>query len=156
MLDFLNRRFEEVLGAIILAVMVSIAFINVVVRYGSDFSFAWSEELTTNLFVWLVLLGTSCAFRDHSNLCVGVFYNKFPVHSRYICYGLSFVLSATFFGFLCYTGVLEVLDELELERVSDSLELPYWIYSGPVPVFSLMIIGRMVQRLYHDFSTRNI
>lgn len=156
MLDFLNRRFEEVLGGLILAVMVSIAFLNVIVRYCTSFSFAWSEELTTNLFVWIVLLGTSCAFRDQSNLSVGIFYAKMPKALRYMAYCLMIVLTCTFFGFLCYLGILEVCDEIELERVSDSLELPYWIYSGPVPLFSLLIILRLFQRAYKDFKTSQI
>ncbi|MBQ7586046.1 MAG: TRAP transporter small permease [Desulfovibrionaceae bacterium] len=156
MWDFLNRRFEEVLGAIILALMVSIAFINVLVRYCSSFSFAWSEEITTNLFVWIVLLGTACAFRDQSNLCVSLFYNKLPKALRYICYALEVLLSTTFFGFLAYTGILEVIDEIDLERVSDSLELPYWIYSGAVPAFSLLIIFRLFQRVRKDLLTNNI
>ena len=156
MLDFLNRRFEEVLGGLILAVMVSIAFLNVIVRYCTSFSFAWSEELTTNLFVWIVLLGTSCAFRNQSNLSVGLFYAKMPKALRYMAYCLMIVLTCTFFGFLCYLGILEVCDEIELERVSDSLELPYWIYSGPVPLFSLLIILRLFQRAYKDFKTSQI
>lgn len=156
MFAFLNRHFEEVLGGIILAIMVTIAFLNVIVRYCTTFSFAWSEELTTNLFVWIVLLGTSCAFRNEANLCVGVFYAKLPKYLRYFAYGLMLLLTITFFGFLCYLGFLEVCDEIELERVSDSLELPYWIYSGPVPLFSLLIIVRLLQRAYSDLRTKNI
>lgn len=48
MLRFLDTRFEELLGSLLLAVMVSIAFINVIVRYCTSFSFAWTEELTVN------------------------------------------------------------------------------------------------------------
>ena len=55
MLRFLDTRFEELLGSLLLAVMVSIAFINVIVRYCTSFSFAWTEELTVNFFVWVVL-----------------------------------------------------------------------------------------------------
>ena len=53
MLRFLDTRLEEMLGALLLAVMVTIAFVNVVVRYCTPFSFAWTEELTINFFVWL-------------------------------------------------------------------------------------------------------
>lgn len=156
MWDFLNRRFEEICGAIILAIMTSIAFVNVIVRYCSSFSFAWSEEITTNLFVWIVLLGTSCAFRNQSNLCVGLIYNKLPRIPRYISYILGILLSTTFFSLLCYTGILEVIDEIDLERVSDSLELPYYIYSGAVPILSLLIIFRILQRAKHDFQNNTI
>ena len=49
MWSFLNARFEELLGALLLAVMACISFINVIVRYCTNFSFSSSEELTVNL-----------------------------------------------------------------------------------------------------------
>ncbi|MCR4667236.1 MAG: TRAP transporter small permease [Desulfovibrio sp.] len=156
MWNFLNKYFEETLGGILLAVMATIAFVNVVVRYCSSFSFAWSEELTTNFFVWVVLLGTACAFRDSSNLSVALFYNKLPKPLRLLCYSLSLLLCIGFFLVLAYTGMMEMLDEIELERVSDSLELPYWIYTMALPSFSLLIIFRIVQRAYHDFTKDNV
>ena len=39
---FLDRHFEEILGSLLFAVMVSVAFVNVVVRYLTPFSFAWT------------------------------------------------------------------------------------------------------------------
>lgn len=156
MLHWLNRYFEEVLGSVILAIMATIAFINVLVRYFSTFSFAWSEEITTNLFVWIVLLGTACAFRDANNLAVSLFYEKLPRSLRILCYGLILLLSITFFAILTYTGVLEIIDEIEIERVSDSLELPYWVYSGAVPVFSVLIIFRILQRAVLDWKQGSI
>ncbi|MBO4312747.1 MAG: TRAP transporter small permease subunit, partial [Desulfovibrio sp.] len=68
MWHFLDRHFEELLGSIMLAVMALIAFANVIVRYCTTFSLAWTEEITINFFVWVVLLGTACAFRDNTNL----------------------------------------------------------------------------------------
>ena len=41
--NLINKRFEEFLGALLLAVMACIAFINVIVRYCTNFSFAASE-----------------------------------------------------------------------------------------------------------------
>ncbi|MBQ7608372.1 MAG: TRAP transporter small permease [Desulfovibrionaceae bacterium] len=155
MWTFLDKYCEELIGSAILALMVTIAFINVVVRYCSSFSFAWSEEITTNLFVWVVLLGTSCAFRDRSHLSVNLLYSRLPVPARVFFTLLVAGLSITFFLVLGYTGVMEILDEIELERVSDSLELPYWIYSGAVPLFSLLIVFRIAQRTYRDFRDRS-
>ena len=59
---FFNRRLEEVLGAAMLAVMVTVTFVNVIVRYCTTFSFAWTEEITINFFVWVVLLISNNVF----------------------------------------------------------------------------------------------
>ena len=68
MLRFLGAHFEELLGSVLLAIMATIAFINVIVRYCTSFSFAWTEEMTVNFFVWVVLLGTARAFRTGGHL----------------------------------------------------------------------------------------
>ena len=78
MLKYLDGRFEELLGALLLAVMVSVAFINVVVRYCTNLSFSASEELTVNFFVWVVLLGASRSFREGSNFSMSLLYAACP------------------------------------------------------------------------------
>ena len=63
MLHFLNTRFEELLGAFLLAVMACIAFINIIVRYCTTLSFSASEELTVNFFVWIVPFAKAATLR---------------------------------------------------------------------------------------------
>ena len=62
MWSLLDKRFEDLLGSFILAVMAVIAFINVIVRYCTSFSFAWTEEITINFFVWITMLGRPAPF----------------------------------------------------------------------------------------------
>ncbi len=142
----LNRKFEEILGAAMLAVMVTVAFINVVVRYCSSFSFAWTEELTVNFFVWIVLLGTSVAFREAGNLRMNLIYDHAPKAVRLILYIFSIVLCISFFAVLAYMGYIEVLDEIDLEVTSEALELPVWWYTCCIPLMSLVIIFRILQK----------
>ena len=98
MLRFLDTRLEEMLGALLLAVMVTIAFVNVVVRYCTPFSFAWTEELTINFFVWIVLLGSARSFRDGSHLGMSILYDALPKSLRFCCSLLSMALCRLFRG----------------------------------------------------------
>lgn len=150
MLEFLNRRFEEVLGGLILAVMACIAFINVIIRYCTTLSFSASEELTVNLFVWIVLLGTACAFRESSNFTMNVLYSCTHGLLRKFLYFFSLVCCIAFFGCLIYLGSLEVLDEIELNASSESLNIPVWLYTIATPLFSTLIIFRILQRTCED------
>lgn len=150
---FLDARLEEILGSLLLAVMVSIAFINVIVRYCTSFSFAWTEELTINFFVWVVLLGTARSFRAGGHLGMSLLYEALPRNARRLCYGLSMLLCIAFFGALCWTGTLEVLDEYDLESISESLGVPVWWYTIATPLFSLLIVFRMLQRSYADLRS---
>ncbi|MCR5536668.1 MAG: TRAP transporter small permease [Succinivibrio sp.] len=150
MLTFLNKHLEEILGAVILALMVVVAFLNVVVRYCTNFSFAWSEEVTINLFVWTVMLGTSAVFRDGGHLGMNLIYTHCRESLR-LCFAvLSLVLSIAFFSVLFYYGLFEVIDEIDLEASSESLGIPVWWYTGAVPLLSVLICLRIVQRFMHD------
>ena len=154
-IHFLNEHFEEVLGSILLAVMAAVAFINVIVRYCTSFSFAWSEELTVNFFVWVVLLGTARAFRQGTHLGMNIMYDALPRPARKVCYWFGCALCVLFFGALCWTGTLEVIDEYELDSISESLGVPVWWYTIATPLFSLLIIVRMCQRSLTDLRTNN-
>lgn len=155
MLRFLEEHFEEALGSILLAIMATIAFLNVIVRYCTNFSFAWTEEITVNFFVWITLLGTARAFREGSHLGMSIVYESLPRGGRKFCYLLACVICVIFFGSLVYTGSLEVIDEYELESISESLGIPVWWYTIATPAFSLLIIFRMIERARRDLSSGN-
>ena len=155
MLDFLNRRAEEILGAIMLAAMACISFINVIVRYCTNFSFSSSEEVTVNLFVWIVLLGTARAFREGSNFCMNVLYNISPRPFRKILYMFALACTAAFFAALCWQGLVEVMDEIELNVVSESLAIPVWLYTMATPLISALIVVRVIQKAVEDIRLKN-
>lgn len=152
----LNARFEEILGSLLLAIMATIAFVNVIVRYCTTFSFAWSEEITVNFFVWVTMLGASAAFRSGDHLAMNIVYQSLPSAGRRVCSALSMLICLIFFGALCYTGTLEVIDEYELDAISESLGIPVWWYTVASPVFSLLIIFRMSQRAWNQWRSDKI
>ncbi len=155
MWNFLNTRFEELLGALLLAVMACIAFINVIVRYCTNFSFSSSEELTVNLFVWIVLLGTARAFREGNNFSMNLLYDAMPRGIRMFLYFFSIICSIVFFSALCWHGAIEVMDEVELGVVSESLAIPVWLYTMSTPFVSAIIIVRILQKMKEDLRLRS-
>lgn len=147
------HHFEEYLGAFLLAVMATVAFANVIVRYCTNFSFSVSEELTVNLFVWVVMLGASRAFREGSNFCMSVLFNVVPKTLKRAMYLLGMCCSIIFMCVLCYYGTIEVIDEVDLEVVSESLAIPVWLYTGVTPLLSVVTIIRIIQRTADDFRS---
>lgn len=145
-LAFLDSHMEEILGSILLAAMAVISFLNVVVRYCTSFSFAWSEEMTVNFFVWVTMLGTACAFREGCHLAMNIVYEALPKRGRLCAFIFDVLICLIFFGALFWTGCLEVTDEIELKSVTESMEIPVWWYTMATPLFSLLIIYRMLQR----------
>lgn len=156
MIKFLFTRFEEIIGSLMLGVMTIVAFANVIVRYCTVYSFAWTEELTINFFVWIVLLGASREFREGGHLSMSLLYSALPSVPRFACYMLGVVCTCIFFGVLAWLGGLEILDEMSLDATSESLGIPVWWYTIATPLFSLLIIFRVLQRAVRDVILNRI
>jgi gluconokinase len=56
------QRVADVLMGGCLAVMATVVFVNVVLRYGFGSGIAASEELSRLLFVWMVFIGATAAY----------------------------------------------------------------------------------------------
>ena len=128
-----------------IAIMVTVAFVNVITRYFIKMSLAWTEELEVNLFVWLVLLGTALAFKKGGHLGMSFIYEKFSPKYRKVLFAMSIGLGTVFFAVLAYLGYLEVRDEIALSVTTESLGIPVYIYTIATPVLSVLIIIRIFQ-----------
>jgi TRAP-type C4-dicarboxylate transport system permease small subunit len=130
------------MSALLLAVMVSISFMNVLTRNAGDFSLAFTEELTVYLFVWMTVLGAALAFKTGTNMYVAFLNEKFPKSARRVLYIFSTALTVIFFAVLCYLGCIQVYDEMILEAKTESIYMPLWYFSLAVPLGSCLIIVR--------------
>jgi TRAP-type C4-dicarboxylate transport system permease small subunit len=138
-------RFEEIAGAIILAVMAVITFVNVITRYVIKYPLAFTEEITVSMFVWLVLIGTSIGFRKNAHLAMTFVYDMAPVNVRKVFFFIANGLCVIFFALLAWLGSTQVWDEWSLGVTSDALAIPACIYSAGIPVFSVLIMIRILQ-----------
>jgi TRAP-type C4-dicarboxylate transport system permease small subunit len=141
-------RFEEVLCAILFAVMAVITFMNVISRYLLNYSFAFTEELVVSFFVWLTLLGASIAFRENAHLGFSFLTDRMPPKLQKILLWLSAGLGATLFIFLIYFSIRQIGEEMLLGITSSGIGVPQWWYTIGVPVFSALIVLRVFQGAY--------
>ena len=119
-------RIDHWIVAILLFTMASIAFINVLSRYLFHFSFAATEEITINLFVWMTVIGSGIAFERGGQLGMITLYNLFPKKFKKFVIVFSSVL---FSGYLQYPGQLRRADPVSchLRRLRNSrMDLLRW------------------------------
>lgn len=74
--------FEEVLAGAFLLVMVLIVIINVFLRYFSDLSIFWAEEVATICFVWGVFIGAAASYKHKMDIGIDFFLNKISERLR--------------------------------------------------------------------------
>ncbi|GEM_PF-196923 len=144
-------RSEYWIAAILLFTMASIAFINVLSRYIFHFSFAATEEITINLFVWLTVVGSGIAFERGSQLGMVTLFNIFPKGIKKAVIIFSSLLSALLFIFVDIFMIKSIYNEVTLfKATSAALGIPVWIYYAGVPVFSVYVFFG----IYRDASAR--
>jgi TRAP-type C4-dicarboxylate transport system permease small subunit len=133
-------RIDHWLAAIFLFVMASIAFVNVLSRYIFHFSFAATEEITINLFVWLTVIGSGIAFERGSQLGMVTLYKVFPLKMKKAVTFINAALSAILFILVDWYMITAIYEELTLfHATSAALAVPVWIYYVGVPVFSVFV-----------------
>ncbi|MGM0420779.1 MAG: TRAP transporter small permease [Bacillota bacterium] len=132
--------------------MVTIAFANVVSRFTFKFSIAFVEELTVNLFVWVVLFGAAIAFKKWNHLCVSIVVDNLPESWQK---GISIFINVVvvfFFVMLFYYGYQQMQDEIFMGIKSTSMGIPKWRYTVGIPLGSTVIIFRVLHRTIKIFK----
>jgi len=138
-------HFEEALCAALFAVMAVITFANIITRYFLKYSLAFTEEIVVSFFVWLTLLGTAIAFREQSHLGFTFIIERLSGKWRKSLLWLSALLGAILFAFLIYFSIFQLGEEIVLKITSSGIGVPQWWYTIGVPVFSVLVILRILQ-----------
>ncbi|MCU0589311.1 MAG: TRAP transporter small permease [Syntrophobacteraceae bacterium] len=135
-------KIEESLAGIIIAVLALITFANVVVRYLTHFSFAFTEEISIFLMVVMTLVGSSSLMAKSSHLNITYFIDKLPPKGRRLARLAAAALTALTFLLLAILGGRMAWDEYRFEVTSPGLGIPTWVYTVWLPILSLVIVGR--------------
>lgn len=133
-------RIDEWIVAILLFAMALIAFLNVLSRYFFHFSFAATEEITINFFVWMTLVGIGIAFERGSQLGMVTFYKRFPQKMQKFVILLSAILGAALFVLVDVIMIQTIHTELTLfHSTSAALGIPIVTYYVGVPLLSVFV-----------------
>jgi TRAP-type C4-dicarboxylate transport system permease small subunit len=144
-------RTDYWIAAILLFTMATIAFVNVLSRYLFHFSFAATEEITINLFVWMTVVGSGIAFERGGQLGMVTLYNYFPVRFKKGVIIFSAAMSGGLFILVDLFTIQAIYDEITLfQATSAALGIPVWIYYVGVPVFSVFVF----MGIYRDAASR--
>ncbi|HOI93989.1 MAG TPA: TRAP transporter small permease [Syntrophobacter fumaroxidans] len=98
-------RVVSFISAAFIAVMVSILFYAVVMRYVLHSPPEWSIEITRFMFVWMVFLAAALVSRDDTHLNIGLFIDWLPARFKKPFRVLNLALSLLFCGVLIYQGI---------------------------------------------------
>jgi TRAP-type C4-dicarboxylate transport system permease small subunit len=63
---------------LMMAVMATLVFVNVVTRYVFNFSIIWAEEVSQYLMIWIAYLGAGLALREGRHVAVEMLQDRLP------------------------------------------------------------------------------
>jgi len=135
---------ERALGAIAMLLICVISFANVVVRYAIDVSFAFTEEWSVFLLMFMTFAGASLAFARDGHIRIRFFVDKLPPRLRAASEAVVVAASLTILALLVYYGGQLTWDQYVFEDTSPGLGYPRWIYSIWMPILALVAIGRVI------------
>ncbi len=140
-------RLEEYAAGITIGLLGLITFANVVVRYLTNFSFAFTEEISIFLMVLVALLGGSSVMAKGGHLNILFVVDRLSPERRRRVRIAAHALSVLMFALLAIFGARMAWDEYRFEVTSPGLGLPTWYYTVWLPILSLAICGRAMGAL---------
>ena len=148
MWDFLEKHFDELLAAILVMIMASMVFFQVVMRYLFSMPTSWSDEIAIYAMLWSVYVSVAWAVRERAHIRVMNFVQLFPKKIAIFLTILSDFIWFLFGIFLTYQSVLLDLSFWENAYRSPALDIDQkWPYMCLILGFGLMTL-RLVQIYY--------
>lgn len=141
-------RVEEGLIALLLTVMTSISFTQVVARYVFNYSFVWALEVVTFLFAWLIFLGMSYGVRVGGHIGVDALVKILPP-AKARAVGVVATLLCMLYAAIVFVGGWIYVDKMiEIGIMAQDIPIPQWVPRLVLPIgFGLLFI-RFGQVLY--------
>lgn len=138
---------EAWLASVALIGICLISLGNVIVRYTTNASFAFTEEFSVFFLVVVTFAGAAVAARNNQHIRIELIEHHLPAPLRTAVYIVQWAMGVTVFAITAWYGSVFAWQEYQWESLSPGLGLPNWIYVIWLPLMALAIIVRMTQSL---------
>ena len=138
---------EGALAAAAMAVLAVITMANVVMRYLTDASIAFTEEYSVAIMVVMTFLGSAAAFGADRHIRVTYFTEKLSLRAARRLEIFVLLCGLAVFGPLAWFGAFYTWDEYRFEVLSPGLGVPQWLYTVWMPLMAAVICARLLGRM---------
>ena len=133
---------EDWLTVIVMALLALITFANVLVRYFTNESFAWTEEISIFLMIVLALVAGSAAVARNAHIRIEYFADGgSPARRRALARFGAFMVFLLFL-LIAVLSTRTLWDDIRYGETSPGIGVPQWWYTMWLPILSLAIAGR--------------
>lgn len=141
---------EEHMIAVLLFVMMGIAFYGVIARFVLHNSLSWGDESSRYLSIWAVFLGASLGVKKGAHIGVEAFVMMAPEKAQKYIMILTTLIGITFCCAVTFIGFDYTLKLLKTGQLSPGMHIPIaWAYAA-VPVGCLLMTLRYIMLLINQ------
>ena len=133
---------EDWLTVIVMALLALITFANVLVRYLTSQSFAWTEEFSIFLMIVLTLVAGSAAVARNRQIRIEYFADNGPEWRQRALARFGSLMVFVLFALIAVLSTRVVYDDIKFGETSPGIGVPIWWYTIWMPVMSTAIAGR--------------
>jgi TRAP-type transport system small permease protein len=126
---------------IILAAMATMVFTNVVLRFATDASILWVEEVSRYLMIWLTFLGSGLVLRYGGHVGIDTLQESLPRHAVAIRAAIVVLLLA-FFVFMVATGARYAM--LAWGQTTPVMRIPIGVVYLAVPTGFALLVAHLL------------
>jgi TRAP-type C4-dicarboxylate transport system permease small subunit len=150
-LDRILTAFEE--WTIFIAVMVALLslFVSVVLRYGFNYSLAWSEELVREVIIYTTFIGASVAVRQRSMIKIDASVQLLPRLKVPLTF-FSYLMTVVFAGIMVIYGWKMALLQIETMQKTIILRIPLVYLYAIMPLMGVLMLIRTLQVFHEDLQ----
>ncbi|HCY83714.1 MAG TPA: TRAP transporter small permease [Desulfobacteraceae bacterium] len=150
-LDKLISRIEEwTLFTIVTAALISL-FANVVLRYGFNYTLAWSEELVRIVIIYSTFVGASVAIKKGSMIRIDAVVQIFPRLEKGLTF-YSHILMLVFSGIMIFYGYKMTHLQMLTHQKTIIMQIPLVIVYAIMPLTGGLMCIRTLQAMILDMK----
>ena len=143
--------FEE--WSIFLMVMTGLLalFANVVLRYGFNYTLAWSEEYIKLVLIYTTFIGLSVSVKNKSMIKVDVLLQFFP-KTRFSLTVFSNLATIVFSLLMLVYGWKMAIQQASTGQTTIIMQIPMVCLYALIPLMGALTLIRTLQVLYQDIA----
>jgi TRAP-type C4-dicarboxylate transport system permease small subunit len=137
-----SLKIEDWLTVIVMALLALVTFANVLVRYFTSESFAWTEEFSVFLMIVLALVAGSASVARNRQIRIEFFSDSgSPARQRALA-RFGALMVCVLFTLIAVLSVRTVYDDYQYGETSPGIGVPQWWYTMWLPILSTAIAAR--------------
>ena len=149
-IDKVLTFFED--WTLFLSVMAALLalFFNVILRYGFNYTLAWSEELVREVIILTTFIGCGAAVKNRSMIKIDALVQLVPKLKLPLTY-FSNMVTLVFALMMLYYGTKMAIMQVMTQQKTIIMQLPLVYLYALLPIMGATILLRTIQVMYQDF-----